>query len=348
MNKSESNTTSNSSDKGGYVYVFKAEFAYPMTAIYVIIIGTAIIGNILVCYAILTSPKLRRCASNIFIFSLALSDLLTATVAMPFDVDLLLKGGRWQHGEGLCQAWTVAYLVTVPTSILTLLSQSVDRYKTISDPLNRFCRSQFMTRTKALIVSGAVWLYSLIFALLPVLGWRKKERFVSYDMCYFPFEHVYSFLSSFINFVLPLLIACGIYIKIYFIASQQQKTKTGIRSCGSAVFTKNNCRHYQRNVRAAKTTCIFVCTFFFCWVPFSALSIVANLCAPCLRAIPPDVFSVLLMFGYTNSAINPFLFSFRDEKFKAAIVSCWRGGRRRGRGSSRQVTTRETFSRRDQ
>ena len=98
---------------------------------------------------------------------------------------------------------------------------------------------------EAFIVSDAVWFYSLIFALLPVMGWRKKERFESYDMCYFPFERVYSFLSSFVNFVLPLLIACGIYIKIYFIASQQQKTKTGIRSCGS-VFTKNNCRHYGR------------------------------------------------------------------------------------------------------
>ena len=27
-------------------------------------------------------------------------------------------------------------------------------------------------------------------SLLPVMGWRKKERFVSYDMCYFPFARL--------------------------------------------------------------------------------------------------------------------------------------------------------------
>ena len=65
----------------------------------------------------------------------------------------------------MCEAWITVYLITVPTSILTLLAVSVDRYKSLEDPLNRFRRFRFMTRKRPLIVISVIWLLTALFLL---------------------------------------------------------------------------------------------------------------------------------------------------------------------------------------
>ena len=224
----------------------------------------------------------------------------------------------------MCEAWITIYLITVPTSILTLLAVSVDRYRSLKDPLNRFRRFRFMTRKKALIVISVIWLYSLVFALVPVMGWRAFDEFVYEGICYFPFTEIYSTLSSCLNFVIPSLITCGIYIKIYVIARSQSSTfdkeisrqMLSTEACSRTLRSSKEKRVYLRNVRAAKTISIFVAVFFFCWVPHSSISITANLCKSCQAKIPHEVRVIFVMFGYLNSALNPFLFAFRNRRFK--------------------------------
>lgn len=290
-------------------------YGFIFAGLYIVVIIIALCGNFLVCSCIAISTKLRRSPTTTFIFSLAVSDLVTASIAMPFDAEILMTSGVWFHGEAMCKAWTVAYLLTVPTSILTLLALSIDRYKTLSDPLNRFRRSRFMTRKKAIIVNLVIWLYCFIIAILPVAGVINQYKFVFRNKCYFPMPPLFNTINNFVNFVLPILLTCGMYLKIYQIAKFQplnhQKFSAG--TVGKPKLQKD----YLRNVRAAKTISMFVCAFMFCWIPYCTVSIVSNLCsADCFYAIPPHVYPPLLMLGYLNSALNPFLFSFRNRAFK--------------------------------
>ena len=76
--------------------------------------------------------------------------------------------GTWVHGEVFfCEISSTMFVTTVPTSIWTLLAISVERYKSLSDPLNRFRRSPFMSRKRALIINFLIWLYSVLFASIP-------------------------------------------------------------------------------------------------------------------------------------------------------------------------------------
>lgn len=308
------NTSAPNSNARETYFHFSPFFLYPVATCHMLIAAVAVVGNLMVCYAIITNKSLRSNPTNLFIFSLALSDLLTVTLAVPFDIEVLFLLGAWKHGEVMCQAFITVYLITVPTSILTLLAVSVDRYKSLSDPLNRFRRCRFMTRKRALIVSIVIWLYSVLFALLPIMGWRSYDEFVFEGVCYFPFTKVYTTLSSLLNFILPLLITCGIYIKIYHIARIQHNSFDGEVSRKLRSTEEN--KVYSKNIRAAKTISIFVAAFFFCWVPHSLMSITANLCGSCAKKIPNEVRVLLLMFGYLNSALNPFLFAFRNSRFK--------------------------------
>ena len=311
-----SNNSTNSGATGTY-FEFGPSFQYPVVVCHILIVVVAVVGNLMVCYAIITNNSLRRNPTNLFIFSLAFSDLLTVSLAVPFDIEAIILQGAWRHSEALCEAWITIYLITVPTSILTLLAVSVDRYKSLSDPLNRFRRHRFMTRKRALIISILIWLYSFLFALIPIMGWRLFDEFVFEGVCYFPFTKEYTTLSSVLNFILPLLITCGIYIKIYLIARSQESTFVGETS--RKLRSNEEKKVYTRNIQAAKTISIFVAAFFFCWVPYSSISIAATLCEPCVEKIPHEANVLFLMFGYLNSALNPFLFAFRNSRFQATF-----------------------------
>ena len=314
------NSTTNSINSGATetYFVFGPSFQYPVVVCHILIVVVAVVGNLMVCYAIITNKSLHRNPTNMFIFSLAFSDLLTVSLAVPFDIEAIILQGAWRHSEALCQAWITIYLTAVPTSILTLLAVSVDRYKSLSDPLNH----RFMTRKSALIISILIWLYSFLFALIPIMGWRLYDEFVFDGVCYFPFTKEYITLSSVLNFILPLLITCGIYIKIYLIARTHEGTFVGETSRKLRSNEEN--KVYTRNKQAAKTISIFVAAFFFCWIPFFSISIASTLCEPCVKKIPHEANVVLLMFGYLNSALNPFLFAFRNSKFQATFSGLWR------------------------
>ena len=313
------NTSNAGSSATGTYFSFPSSFVYPVATCHILIIAVAVVGNLMVCYAIITNKSLRSNPTNLFIFSLAFSDLLTVTMAVPFDIESLFLQGTWRHGEEMCRAWITVYLITVPTSILTLLTVSVDRYKSLSDPLNRFRRCRFMTRKRALIVCAVIWLYSLLFALVPIMGWRLYDEFVYEGVCYFPFTPIYTTLSSVLNFIVPLLITCGIYIKIYLIARRQHNSFDG--EVSRKMRSTAEKKVYSRNIQAAKTISMFVAAFFFCWVPYSSVSITANVCKSCSEQIPMSVTVSLLMFGYLNCALNPFLFAFRNSRFKATYTA---------------------------
>ena len=301
--------------------LFGPWFLYPVATCYISIAVVAVVGNFLVCFAILTNRSLRRKPTNLLLLSLAVSDLLTAAIAMPFDIESLFRQGGWKHGAVMCVAFLTVYLITVPTSILTLLAISVDRYQSLRDLLSRFRRAQFMTQRKALLVIGLIWLYCIIFAFLPIMGWpflKRGQEIILNGSCVVPFSKLYTSLSNFLNFVGPLVVTCVLNIMIYCIARKHNRGGASFKMRQeSGQKSKEDAKAYARNLKAAKTTLMFVAAFFFCWQPFSYFSIVSILYGnQNWDPYPSKVFYVLLMFGYLNSALNPFLFAFRNKQFK--------------------------------
>ena len=293
-------------------YAFEAAFEVPVLSCFIIIVVVGIFGNLMVCYAIMVDKTLRNNPTTLLLLSLALSDLLTVTISAPLDIDVLFIRGTWVHGELLCKIWVTMFLTTVPTSIWTLLAISVERYKSLSDPLNRFRRSPFMSRKRALIINFLIWLYSVLFASIPLMREAPGQRFVYNGICWYPYPPAYTASTNFLNFILPLLITSGIYIKIYLIACERNKTL--VHGQLASVEEKNT---YLRNLKAAKTIFLFVGVFFFCWFPYSMYIIIIVLCDSCFGIIPVETYILFFMFGYLNSALNPFLFALRNQSFKS-------------------------------
>ena len=127
------NITSNFTHDWETSFSFKPSFAYPVAVFYIAVTVVATIGNLMVCYAILTNKNLRNNPSNLLLLSLAVADFLTATFVMPFDTRSLFLNFAWKHGRAVCLTWQLVYLFVVPVSIFSLLVVIVDRYQTLSD-----------------------------------------------------------------------------------------------------------------------------------------------------------------------------------------------------------------------
>jgi len=296
-----------------HYYAFKAAFEVPVLSCYIIIIAVAVVGNLMVCYAILVDRNLRNNPTTLLLLSLALSDLLTVTISASLHIDVFFVRGTWVHGELICKISSTIFVTTVPTSIWTLLAISVDRYKSLRDPMSRFRRSPFMTRKRALIINILIWSYSVLFASIPLMGWREApgDSVIFEGICWYPYPPAYSALTNILNCILPLLITSGIYIKIYCIACEQNK----ILLHGQLASIEDKSR--LGSLQAAKAISMFVGVFFFCRVPYSMYIILISLCDWCWAITPDEAYIILLMLGYLKSALNPFLFALQNKSFKA-------------------------------
>ena len=85
-------------------------FLYPVATSYILIAAVAVIGNLLVCFAILANKSLRSKPTNLFLLSLAMSDFLTSAIAMPFDIFSIMI--------------TIFRLITLPHFFSSKLSKS--------------------------------------------------------------------------------------------------------------------------------------------------------------------------------------------------------------------------------
>ena len=289
---------------------------------YIGIILAAVIGNTLVCMAFCLSPALRKSPTNYFIMSLAVSDILTVTLSVPFDVEQTLLNWRWKHGSFACSLWTTMYLFVVPSSILSLLAVSVDRYKSLIDPLNRFRQARFMTRKRACVVIAALWVYSLVFALMPEMGWKLYSHNVMQGYCFFNTTLEYSVLSSVLNFVLPVIVMCILYLRIYQIAKQMRQAhkRSGMSFVSDERKKGKQRKRLHKNIKTTKNILIVVCAFFVCWMPYTMFSLVSNVCKTCFEAAPQELFTIFLILGYSNSALNPYLYAFRNKRFKETFA----------------------------
>ena len=331
-NTTEVGNTSSSTDAENWRRFMSAVITFQLC-----IICLAIAGNLLVCTAILLTDRLRNSTTNYFLFSLAISDILTAAFPMSMEVHSYFQEGQWDLGASACKFYTTMYMIAAPSSVINLLAVSVDRYRAIRRPL---LYAQNMTPKKALIAIFLIWTYVIVFALVPLMGWNIFDGDVirvkgGAKLCYFDIAPYYSVLSSVINFVLPMVIMSVIYYQIYKIAHEHARrigrTETNFSTSGLGLETSaltSERKNIKRSIKAAKTIAIIVSAFFLSWMPHTAVSIAGIFCRDCFRRASIYMPYILILIAYTNSVMNPFLYAFHNRDFRQAFKKLLRVKRR--------------------
>ncbi|VDK80766.1 unnamed protein product [Onchocerca ochengi] len=166
-----------------------------------------VFGNLVVLLAVLIDRELRRLATNKFIASLAISDLLVGIVVMPLSLYATINEIHWDLGDRWCQFHLVTGVFSTTASIIHLTAISLDRYFAIMFP-TEYQRHSIATSTFPYIIM--IWLVS--FAVSSTLFMEKSLD--EDGFCWIK-NPQYLVLSSLLSFFIPGAIVVYLYVKIF-------------------------------------------------------------------------------------------------------------------------------------
>lgn len=98
----------------------------PITVIYVIIFLTGVIGNISTCVVIARNKSMHT-ATNYYLFSLAVSDLLLLVSGLPPEMYYIWSHFPYVFGEAFCIIQSFAAETSANATVLTITAFTVER-----------------------------------------------------------------------------------------------------------------------------------------------------------------------------------------------------------------------------
>nr|XP_046913083.1 pyrokinin-1 receptor-like [Dermatophagoides farinae] len=190
-----------------------------MTIVYVAILITGVSGNLITCLVIARKRYLHT-ATNYYLFSLAVSDLLLLILGLPHDLVLLWQKYPYVFSEWFCVIRGLSSELSTNASILTIIAFTIERYIAICHPLRSHTTLKLARVVKTIII---IWIISALcalpiayeFGIVQVLD-DEGHPFPGSDQCavkHLLYEYIFE-IATMVFFVIPICIITILYILI--------------------------------------------------------------------------------------------------------------------------------------
>ncbi|XP_019404321.1 PREDICTED: D(3) dopamine receptor [Crocodylus porosus] len=213
---------------------------------YCILILAIVFGNVLVCLAVLRERTLQT-TTNYLVVSLAVADLLVATLVMPWVVYLEVTGGVWTFNRICCDIFVTMDVMMCTASILNLCAISIDRYTAVVMPVQYQHNTGHRACRRVSIMIVIVWM--LAFAVsCPLLFGFNTTGDPSVCSISNPDFVIY---SSVVSFYLPFMVTLLLYIRIYLVLRQRQRKRILTRQGSPGLSCKPHYTQQEHGKRKA-------------------------------------------------------------------------------------------------
>ncbi|XP_070984937.1 adenosine receptor A3-like [Oncorhynchus clarkii lewisi] len=186
----------------------------------------SVCGNVVLLLVVLLNKELRT-ETWALTLSFCLSDLALGLSIIPFGVHNSLFRTQGYPSDGpLCQGSAFLYLLLQLASIHSLTWATIDKFTEICFALSY---STICTSRRTRVVLVLVWLYGLINAALPLLGFGRYSYSSTRFLCAPSFQPDYrgfSLLFIVVGIIAPILIMCSMYAYIVYIVRKQVRRGT--------------------------------------------------------------------------------------------------------------------------
>ncbi|KAG2463791.1 5-hydroxytryptamine (serotonin) receptor 2C, G protein-coupled-like 1 [Polypterus senegalus] len=325
--------------------------------LFVIIIILTIGGNILVIMAVTFEKKLQN-ATNFFLMSLAVADMLVGILVMPVSLINILYNYAWPLPNALCPIWIYLDVLFSTASIMHLCAISLDRYVAIRNPIEH---SRFNSRTKAMMKIAAVWTISIGISMpIPVIGLQDESKVFVNGSCVLNEEN-FVLIGSFVAFFIPLIIMVFTYCLTVQVLQRQatvflhdsipKPQRRGSLNClkkessqtpsdnismiqsseGASQLNspinrdtgqgrKGMMQAIKNERRASKVLGVVFFLFLLMWCPFFVVNIMSVLCkGACNEGLLGELLNVFVWVGYISSGINPLVYTLFNKTYRRAF-----------------------------
>uniref|UniRef100_A0A8C3AU23 Dopamine receptor D3 n=1 Tax=Cyclopterus lumpus TaxID=8103 RepID=A0A8C3AU23_CYCLU len=184
--------------------------------LYSLLILAIVFGNVLVCLAVLRERSLQT-TTNYLVVSLAVADLLVASLVMPWAVYLEVVGGAWLFGRLYCNVFVTLDVMMCTASILNLCAISIDRYTAVVMPL--FYNTTHCSRKRVFMMIATVWVLAFTVSCPLLFGFNTTD---DPTVCSISNPN-FVIYSSVVSFYLPFIVTLLVYIRIYVFLRMRRK-----------------------------------------------------------------------------------------------------------------------------
>ncbi|XP_035390134.1 dopamine receptor D2a [Electrophorus electricus] len=190
-----------------------------------LLIFVIVFGNVLVCMVV-SREKALQTTTNYLIVSLALADLLVASLVMPWVVYLEVVG-EWRFSTIHCDIFVTLDVMMCTASILNLCAISIDRYTAVAMPM--LYNTRYSSKRRVTLMISVVWILSFAISCPLLFGLNNTE---SRDdtMCVIA-NPAFVVYSSIVSFYVPFIITLLVYVQIYVVLRKRRKRVSTKRTC---------------------------------------------------------------------------------------------------------------------
>ena len=257
----------------------------------------AIFGNIAVILAFTRNIKLHTRA-NYIIVGLSTADLLVGSIAVPLYIGIIVLYARQSEIPFLLSV--IYHAVDIFggfASIFHLIIISLERFYAIAFPVNHRNSSKVAYRRVLMIC----WVASASLAVI-------------HSTTHGDFNITSAFFIIFcVCFVTAFIVICAAYFGIWK------------RTTEKKLISKRALKRHQREMMIATSLLIVIVVFVLTWLPFFCINAIFFFeGGVAVNSIPFEVVQFTKLLHYSNSAINPVIYSLRIPGFKKTFTSFMR------------------------
>nr|APY20678.1 long wavelength sensitive opsin 1 [Xanthostigma xanthostigma] len=274
-------------------------------------------GNGVVIYIFSTTKSLRS-PSNLLVVNLAFSDFLMMIImSPPMIINCYFE--TWVLGPLMCDIYAMCGSLFGCASIWTMTCIALDRYNVIVKGLS----AKPLTIKSALCRILIIWLFGLLWTVLPLFGWNRYVPEGNMTACGTDYlnkkwlSKSYILVYSVFVYYLPLFTIIYSYffivkaVAVHEKAMRDQAKKMNVTSLRSAEQDKTSAE-----CKLAKVALVTISLWFMAWTPYLVINYLGIFGGANITPLATIWGSV---FAKANAVYNPIVYGISHPKYRIAL-----------------------------
>ncbi|KAM8976088.1 P2Y purinoceptor 8-like [Pelodytes ibericus] len=283
-----------------------------LPVVYSFVFLISVPGNLLSLWILIFHSK-PITSSIILMINLSVTDFVLA-IFLPFQIIYHIKNNHWIFGKGLCNIVSVLFYANMYSSILTIMSISIERFLGIVHPMKS---STWRRKRYAVAAILFIWIFTLA-SLYPLesTDLTYEVKHLNKTTCFDVLK--WNMLPSLMTWAIFIL---GLFFCLFLIPSIVT-VACYIRIIWTLVQTSNR-RGSGHEKRPIKLAFIVLIVFITCFAPNNFILMIHTINRLFYNKSYYPAYKLTLTMSCLSSCLDPFLYYFASRDFCKKVLEVW-------------------------